>query len=126
MMDSFNNYICHFCQQSCKRRKTKMSKNRYWHICKTCNVGHLVSLQGVLFITDLELKVDPNRYHVSIDYDSNQSNIEYWTPENWVSDRTGKKYTRYIVQKLLTLDFCIKDLTPLNIKDKIKTYLLFS
>jgi hypothetical protein len=123
-------YPCHFCQQVCKPRKKKMTKNRYWHLCKNCpsSVGFLVSLQGKLSEMDFSFP-DPdqekNRYCVKVDYEEGSSTISYWTHETYTSAINGKKYKHYICKELAKLNFCVKNFTPLNVQKKLSLYLPF-
>lgn len=38
----------------------------------------------------------------------------------------NRKQTTYNSTQIVTLDHCIKDISPQNVQDKIKLYILFS
>lgn len=129
-MKKINEYSCHFCHQLCRRRKTKMPKQRFWYICQNCptETSYLVDIHGKLSRMDFNFPADlPSLFHLLIDYDNKYSKLEYWKKVPYINVMgVLTKRFHFNITKLLELDQIIKDVTPDNVKDKFKTYLTFS
>lgn len=116
MTNGFNQYLCDFCKSPCIKGKLAIThnknygKNVRWHHCKNCLVSYIISSRGKKKLIKFEIKGinSSNIYTLNIDYLHKTTIITCAQKE------------------LLSLDYCLNNITPLNFQDKLKLYLLFS
>ncbi len=134
-----NQYKCKFCHGGCERPKhssaQEYGKYARWQTCWKCNVsfavGPYLSLKALkLSIRDPENK--DNLYQVVVDLKNNQTYINYFEEDKTPRYRglffynSGRNQNQYIFKRLLELPRAINSITPKNLMEKIKLYLLFS
>lgn len=137
-------------------RAGKYGKYARWQCCQQCKgvyfaVGPKSRLKAIHFHV-VHPKQEDSFYTLEIDYKDNESRIEYWSPPNhtitfassllqlsggsYTVRGTNKSFTFGVSagkiiwdpepEHLLTLPKCLKDITPKNVYEKIKMYILFS
>lgn len=97
---------CHYCQKECKTISLGSS-----YECKSCNVSY---------------------YHTNVNLHCELNGKEYimqfrYTPTNHPAAIIMKElYRSYPIEEVLTFTKMPSDITPSNVRDKIKLYLLLS
>lgn len=140
-MTSHNQYRCHFCNKICKKigKAKGYSKYAFWHLCSNCPnkpsfaVGPASKIKGILFSVpipkDNRWENDEN-YQLETNYKTKQTKISIITKKYYHhTSRVGDRWYSEVCNRtrnLLTLDNCVNNITPQNVLDKIKMYLLFS
>lgn len=130
------------------------SKHARWHYCKTCDVHFAIGpkcvVHGIQFGV-ADPKTERNIYHMLIDCKHNTTRIDYleWTEEPEIvltggytvvpgttyniTSSNGSTWTwtvppkrRHIIKPVVTLNKSLTGITPENVYEKIKMYILFS
>lgn len=100
--------ICQFCNKPCDKGNSKE-----WQICHPCDVSFFLIKKKINLIHFKIVKGD-DFYTVILNLKENKSHIY-----NFKKTNVGHYATHVI-----SFDYII-DLTPTNVQDKLKTYLLF-
>jgi|SRR6185369_6786922 len=126
MMNGFNQYLCDFCQQPCRRSTgaKEYGKHARWQRCLSCKVSYAISLTGQVKCRIFRGPGEDEFYQLRINYKENISTICFLKKDSWMYN--NRKQTTYNSTQIVTLDHCIKDISPQNVQDKIKLYILFS
>lgn len=128
MMNGFNQYICDFCQQPCRRfASAKQYGNKFkWQKCQTCPIEILYAVHptGIIRAIMFNITNKGNIYQLIINKKSEKTEINYLKP--YSVSYNGQPKTHYYHETLLTLDSCVNGVTPQNVLEKIKLYILFS
>ena len=127
MMNGFNQYICQFCQQPCTNSIgcKRYGKKARWQRCTNCpiEVGYAINVKGIVqCIMFLTPNSNADHYQLSIDYQEQHTLIGF----NKKQYTARNKKVWWKCDQLLKIDHCVNGITPANVHDKIKTYLLFS
>lgn len=132
-MNGFNQYICEYCHNPCRRESKKHRGNaKYlgnkvrWQSCDTCQVHYAVHPTGQVRQKKINIpdpKGNGSLYQFEIDYRNNCSRVVYLERDRRIY-RT--RIFQYVHKVLLEFDHTVNDISPSNIEQKIKTYLLFS
>ena len=107
---------CIYCNVSCSQYKWDLSQQEHWS-CQTCNCSFRKKddVQDlILFRRTINFKDYDARLHVI----ANQFEIIEWVRDDESSMWYGKM--------IFSLKFIPDHITPQNIENKIKTYLIFS
>jgi len=129
MMNGFNQYICQFCQQPCKNSIgcKRYGKKARWQRCTNCpvEIGYAINIKGIVqCIIFLSPNTNEDHYQLSIDYKEQHTTIQFLKIEYYMYGKRRQKSWKS--DQLLQIEHCVKGITPDNVYDKIKTYLLFS
>jgi hypothetical protein len=127
MMNGINQYICQFCQQPCINSIgcKRYGKKARWQRCTNCpvEIGYAINIKGIVqCIMFLTPNSNENHYQLSIDYKEQHTIIEFYKKQH--TARNKKVWWKS--DQLLQIEHCVKGVTPDNVHDKIKTYILFS
>lgn len=132
-MTGRNEYRCHFCNKLCQKcgKAEGYTKYAQWHYCNNCPaevwfaVGPTSKIKGMtLSVKDKEDK----EYRMEINYKTKRTKIyQMVSTQEAVWGLHDVEYVKKYVRKdILTLDKCVNDVTPENVMEKIKMYILFS
>lgn len=127
MMNGFNQWICDFCGSACtvtnRANSTDYGLLARWHVCENCSnaerqvcfaVRHTAMLVATMF-TLVDPKEPTNMYRLILHNKNLETKVEY-IPNSSV----------YGNEKLLTVPYVAKGVTPKNVFEKIKLFLLMS
>lgn len=122
MMNGKNRYICDFCKGVCYRSPHRLDKNEYgkgafWHFCYPCDVRYGVTPKGIVKLKVFSCPKEKDFYQFRVDYKRARSEIGFYHSDD--------PYNSYY-KALLEFDYIVHDITPKNMLNKIKTYILFS
>lgn len=105
---------CQFCNNFCIRGDKNIENNRWWK-CEECRINYLISFDGKIDTANFRSSNISNEFYtIRILFKEEESTIHFWT----------KKDTYYSATSVVTLNSII-NITPENMQDKLKTYLLF-
>jgi hypothetical protein len=136
-MNGKNQYRCHFCNKICGNprndRCKEFGKYARWQSCWNCEVSYAIGPKISLKAIKL-WKHDPNEpknfYQMLIDYKHKNTIISYFPkyvyPAYYEYPNYPFRGQEYRYQKLLDLSKPLNNITPNNLLEKIKMYLLFS
>lgn len=126
MMNGFNQYLCNFCQQPCKRKlKVQGYGKAREQLCNGCSAVYVVNTRGIVRAMILfcnHPKIENRWFNIKIDYKNSKSLISVMEKITYSDGEV-----RYISETdPIEVSYCIKGLNPQNFLEKIQTYLTFS
>ena len=129
MMNGYNKYLCQFCLQPCSNSIgcKRYGKKARWQRCRNCpiEIAYAINSKGIVqCIMFLSPNANEDHYQLNIDYKEQNTIIQFLKKVCYTHN--NKKQSSWKSNRLLQIDHCVKEITPANVKDKIKTYLLFS
>ena len=107
--------ICKYCGRECEKVSDKFQEDilpRWYQCSNMCNVAYL-ALGNFIKIISLHTDLNNRTYGIDLNYDKNQT-IIYCFPGIFLPS-----------ELVTTIPGIIENLTPQNIKEKIKVYLTF-
>lgn len=120
MMNGFNQYICEHCKQPCQiaSRARKFGTGTRWQVCHTCppkntQLCYAITPQGKVKGIMYNIKMDGFHWQLVISYQDNETTL----------NKLGLMYSKEEVMKIPS---CAQGITPKNVLEKIKLFLLLS
>ena len=129
MMNGRNQYICDYCGCPCQRSKIKSPENGrrvYWQRCLGCNTRYAVTSKGIIkrkILSCLDPKNNDISYQADVQCKYHRTIFIRTTNLNFRNKHGRIGHDQVMLMELPT---ALYDITPTNMYNKIKTYILFS
>lgn len=110
------NFPCLYCQKEMKIRDP--SNGTFWWECTPCDVIYVLGENKAYVYLNGYKTEDGGRYSITLKLDKEETIVGYYSPVTSFDSRPGTI--------LMKLPIIVKNVTPANLKEKIRTLLTFS